>query len=52
MNITAPILKAVVSGLRAEATNHPADTEEADTFVDAADALDDAIDLLKELGQQ
>lgn len=51
MNLTAHVLELAVQSLRSEALNHPSDTEEENTFVDAADALADAIDLLKELGQ-
>lgn len=50
MNITIDLLKFVAARLRDYSGEFVLDTEEHDVFSDAADALDDARDLLEDIG--
>lgn len=50
MNLTFDVLKRVSLAMKAEAECHPAGTSEAETFLDAHDSVEDAIELLQELG--
>lgn len=49
MNITLDGLELIALWLRQKAKGFADESPESDTFMDAADALDDARDLLEEL---
>lgn len=51
MNLTAQVLELIIGAFRLEAGKYPDGGEEYCTFYDAADALDDALELLEDLGQ-
>lgn len=51
MNLTRQLFDFIITSLRDKAGEFEVDTEENDTLHDAADALDDAVDMLAELGE-
>lgn len=51
MNLTRAVLDLIINRLREKAGFFDDGTEESETLTDAADALDDAVDMLAELGE-
>lgn len=49
MNFLLKSIDNLIQELRRLALSHPSESEESETLHDAADALDDAADLLNEL---
>lgn len=49
VNLTEQFLECLIGALRGLGDKYPRESEEAETFYDAADALDDALALIEDL---